>query len=165
MRILAVDPGSKNIGIALSDPTGTIATPLGVILHASRQVDAEAIAALARLHGAGKVVVGQALDEHGEPTFEGQRAARLAAAIRRNSDIPVVLWDESFSTQDARAAREALGSPQRKRRGHLDELAAAIILQSYLDSSARDIQIGKDSTESNESDPPFDPTMTKDQPR
>lgn len=134
MRILAVDPGSKNIGIALSDPTGTIASPLGVVAHISRPADAAAIAALAHEHGAGRIVVGQALDERGEPTFEGRRAARLAAAIRLQTNLPVELWDESFSTYDARAARAALGSPQRKRRGHLDELAAAIILQSYLDA-------------------------------
>jgi putative Holliday junction resolvase len=137
MRILAVDPGSKNIGIALSDPTGTIANPLGVVKHTSREADASAIAGLAAEHGAGRIVVGQALDENGEPTFEGRRAARLAAAIRLKSLIPVELWDESFSTFDARAAREALGVPQRKRRGHLDELAAAIILQSYLDAHAK----------------------------
>jgi putative Holliday junction resolvase len=46
----------------------------------------------------------------------------------------VVLWDESFSTYDARATREALGFPRKKRRGHMDELAAAIILQTYLDA-------------------------------
>jgi putative holliday junction resolvase len=134
MRILAVDPGSKNIGIALSDPTGTIATPLGVVSHVSRPVDAATIAGLAHEHGAGRIVVGQALDDEGEPSFEGRRAARLAAAIRLQTDLPVELWDESLSTQDARAVRTALGFPQRKRRGHLDELAAAIILQSYLDA-------------------------------
>jgi putative Holliday junction resolvase len=138
MRILAVDPGSKNIGIALSDPTGTIASPFGVIAHVSRAADAAAIASLAAENGAVQIVVGQALDEEGEPTFEGRRAARLAAAIRLTTDIPVILWDESFSTYDARAAREALGFPRKKRRGHMDELAAAIILQSYLDTLPSD---------------------------
>ena len=136
MRILAVDPGQKRIGIAISDPTASIANPLTVLQHISRPVDAAVIAVLAAEHEAGLIVVGQSLDEQGQPTLEGRRAARLAAAIKAQTDLPVALWDESFSTAEARAARLALGSPRRRRRGHLDELAATVILQSYLDSLA-----------------------------
>ncbi|MBN1669085.1 MAG: Holliday junction resolvase RuvX, partial [Anaerolineales bacterium] len=68
-----------------------------------------------------------------QPTFSGRRSARLANAIRGQTEIPVVLWDESYSTQEARSSRLALGSKRAKRRGHLDELAATVILQSYLD--------------------------------
>src|SRR4030067_157763 len=134
MRILAVDPGQKRIGIAISDPTASIANPLTVLQHISRPVDAGVIADLAAEHQAGLIVVGQSLDEQGQPTLEGRRAARLAAAIKAQTDLPVELWDESFSTSGARAARLALGSPRRRRRGHLDELAATVILQSYLAS-------------------------------
>lgn len=134
MRILAVDPGTKRIGLAISDPTGTIANPLTVIEHVSRQEDAHTIVQLARTKDAGRIIVGQSLDEYGQPTFEGRQAARLAAAIREAADLPVDLWDESFSTHDARAARIAMGTPRRKRRGHMDELAATVILQSYLDA-------------------------------
>jgi putative Holliday junction resolvase len=136
VRILAVDPGAKRIGIAISDPTGTIANPLTVLMHISRPVDAAAIAALAREHASGLVVVGQSFDELGVPTMEGRRAARLAAAIREQAGLPVVLWDESDTTQIARAARLALGSSRKKRRGHLDDLAATVLLQSYLDAQA-----------------------------
>jgi putative Holliday junction resolvase len=134
MRILAVDPGQKRIGIAISDPTASIANPLTVLQHISRPVDAGVIADLAAEHQAGLIVVGQSLDEQGQPTLEGRQAARLAAAIKAQTDLPVELWDESFSTSEARAARLALGAPRRRRRGHLDELAATVILQSYLDS-------------------------------
>jgi putative Holliday junction resolvase len=134
MRILAVDPGEKRIGLALSDPTGTIANPLVVLKHVSRKLDAAAIAQIARENSAGQIIVGQALDEEGQPTPQGRRAARLAAAIREQSDLPVILWDESGSTQAARSALIALGVPRRKRRGHLDDLAATYILQSYLDA-------------------------------
>lgn len=136
MRILAVDPGQKRLGIAISDPTATIANPLTVLQHVSRHVDAAVIAALAGEHEAGLIVVGQSLDDQGQPTLEGRGAARLAAAIIAQTNLPVELWDESFSTSDARAARIAMGSPRRQRRGHLDELAATVILQSYLDSRA-----------------------------
>jgi putative Holliday junction resolvase len=134
MRILAVDPGSKRHGIAISDPSGTIAGPLTVIKHVSRQADAAEIARLAEAQGAGRILVGQALDEEGLPTFEGQRAARLADTIRSSTALPVELWDESFSTQEAQAARRAEGASRRRRRGHQDDLAAAVILQSYLDA-------------------------------
>lgn len=132
-RIMAVDPGSKNLGIAISDPSGTIANPLQVINHVSKHENAVAIAALAEKHGVVEIVIGQSLDQDGQPTFEGRRAARLAAEIRSITDIEVKLWDESHSTIAARQAQIELGTSRSKRRGHLDELAASVILQSYLD--------------------------------
>lgn len=133
MRILAVDPGEKRLGIALSDPTGTIANPLSVLLHVSRAIDAAAIAQLALEKEAGLIVVGQALDDEGHSTPRSRSAERLAEAIRTQTDIPVTLWDESGSTQAARMARLSMGAPRHKRRGHLDDLAATYILQTYLD--------------------------------
>jgi len=138
MRILAVDPGEVNLGIALSDSTGTIANPLTVLNHISRPLDAAAIAALAHDHGAGLIIVGQILDEEGRPTPQSRRSARLAAAIRTQTRLPVKLWDESGSTQAARQARLTMGAARRKRAGHLDELAATYILQTYLDAQSGD---------------------------
>jgi putative Holliday junction resolvase len=135
-RILAVDPGSKNLGIALSDPSGTIANPLKVLKHVSRPENAVVIVGLAEEHQAGLIVIGQSLDQDGQPTFEGRRAARLAAEVRSLTELEVVLWDEANSTQTARQAQIALGVRRGKRQGHLDELAATVILQSYLDLQA-----------------------------
>ncbi|MBC8333101.1 MAG: Holliday junction resolvase RuvX [Anaerolineae bacterium] len=132
MRILAIDPGEKNIGLALSDPSGTIASPLTVIRHTARKADAAAIAQLAQEHHVGLIVMGQSINEDGQPTIEGRRAARLAGAIRAQIQIPLVFWDESHSTQAAQQTRRILGVSRQKRSGHLDDLAAAIILQSYL---------------------------------
>ena len=134
MRVLAVDPGDRRIGIALSDPTGTIANPLTVVKHISRPIDAATIAQLAHENQAALIVVGQSLDLDGRPTPQGRRAMRLAEAIKGQTTLPVELWDESGSTQAARAARTAMGVPRRKRRGHLDDLAATYILQTYLDA-------------------------------
>lgn len=133
-RILAVDPGEKRLGIALSDPTGTLATPLQVLAHVSRAADAQAIARLAQQHSAARIIIGQALDDEGEPTPQARHAERLAEAVRTETSLPVELWDESGSTQEARAARLAMGVSRKKRSGHLDEIAAAVILQSYLDA-------------------------------
>lgn len=137
MRILAVDPGDQRIGLALSDPSGTIANPLSVLRHVSRPLDAAQIAQIAAELGAAEIVVGQALDEDGQPTPEGRKAARLAEAIQAQTNLPVRLWDESGSTQAAQQARRAMGVVRRQRQGHLDKLAATVILQSYLDSRDR----------------------------
>lgn len=135
MRVLAVDHGERRIGLALSDPTGTIAGPLEVIEHVARAVDAARVAELALREGADRIVVGQSFDEEGRPNPAGRRAARFAEALRGQTDLPVELWDESLSTRDARQARIELGVPRRRRAGHQDSLAAVVILQSYLESN------------------------------
>ena len=137
MRILALDPGEKRLGVAVSDPTGTIANPLTVVKHISRPVDAAVIVQLAQDHEAGLIVVGQAFDDEGESTSQSRSALRLAHAIRLQTALPVELWDESGSTQAAREARIHMGVSRRKRSGHLDDLAATVILQSYLDTHTR----------------------------
>jgi len=137
MRILAVDPGSKRIGLALSDPTGAIANPLTVLDHVARLLDAAAVIELAVSNQAELIVVGQSLDDDGNPTFEGRRAGRFAEALKTQTAIPVLLWDESLTTQDARTARIQMGVTRKNRSGHLDSLAATVLLQSYLDSNPK----------------------------
>ena len=134
MRILAVDHGEKKIGIALSDPTATIASPLKVIEHVSRVIDAAQVADIAAQNDVSLIVVGQSFDEEGKPNLAGRRAARFAEALKEQTRIHIELWDESFSTQDARASRVEMNLSRKKRAGHHDSLAAVIILQSYLES-------------------------------
>ena len=134
MKVLAIDHGEKRIGLAISDPTGTIANPLTVIKHISRAIDAAQVATIASDQDAGLIVVGQSFDEEGQPNMAGRRAARFAEALQSQTDIPIQMWDESFSTQKARAARIQMGVSRKQRAGHLDQLAATVILQSYLDA-------------------------------
>ena len=136
-RTLAVDPGEKRLGIALSDPTGILARPLAVIRHVSRAVDAAQIAALAADHGAERIIIGTALDDEGLPTPQSRHAERLAEAVRLQTGLPVELWDESGSTQEARETRILQGVSRRRRSGHLDDVAAAVILQTYLDAHSQ----------------------------
>jgi putative Holliday junction resolvase len=137
MRILAVDHGEKRLGLALSDPTGTIAGPLKVIEHISRSTDATTVIALAQQHEANLIVIGQSLDDEGHPNPSGRRAARFAETLRKQTETPIILWDESLSTRDAQAARIEMGGARKKHKGHMDDLAAVIILQSYLDAQPR----------------------------
>jgi len=134
MRILAVDHGEKRIGLALSDPTATIASPLQVIKHVSRLLDAAQVANIASENDVGLIVIGQSFDEEGNPNLAGRRAAKFAEALKEQTNIPVELFDESFSTQDARATRIEMGVSRKKRSGHMDELAAVMILRSYMES-------------------------------
>lgn len=134
MRILAVDPGEKRIGIAVSDPTGTIASPKTVLNHKNRAEDAARIVRLAAEYECGEIIVGTSPGADGQETDASRRSRRLAEAIRAETTLPVVLWDESGSTQAARRAALEMGLPRRKRGGHRDEAAAAVILQSYLDA-------------------------------
>jgi putative Holliday junction resolvase len=135
-RILAVDPGDVRIGLAVSDPMGIIANPLLVIKHVSRDENARRIATIAAEREAVLIVVGQPLDSEGEVGPAAKKSVRLANAIRKFTETEVVLWDESGSTKAAKRAYIEMNIPKKKRRGHLDHIAATIILQSYLDSHA-----------------------------
>jgi putative Holliday junction resolvase len=134
MRILAVDHGQKNLGLALSDETGMLARPLTIFAHVSKLVDAAQVAAQAVEHAAACIIVGVSYDEAGDPNAAGRRAMNFAEILSTQTDLPVELWDESLTTQDARAARIASGAPRKKRAGHLDDVAAAVLLQNYLDN-------------------------------
>lgn len=136
-RILAVDPGGRRTGLAISDPTGTIANPLKIVEHESRDDCAGSIARISQKKKVTKIIVGQALDWDRSPSREGKRASRLADAIRKKTDLPVILWNEYGSTQAARDARLAMGLSRKKRQQDVDHLAATVILQSYLDAQMR----------------------------
>lgn len=132
-RILAIDPGEKRIGIAISDLSGAIANPLMVIQHVSRETNAQKIVDLIGKYSVKRIVMGVSLDEEGKPNLSGRHAIRLAQAINEKINIPLDFWDEQGTTSKARASRIAMGVSRKKRRGHLDEIAATLILQSYLD--------------------------------
>jgi putative Holliday junction resolvase len=134
MRILAIDHGEKRIGVAVSDETATIASPVKVVEHISRTIDAAQVADIAVQHNVGLIIIGQSYDEDGKPNPAGRRAGRFADELKNQTNIPVEMWDESFSTQIARSARIELGVSRKKRAGHQDVFAAVVILQSYLEA-------------------------------
>lgn len=133
-RVLAIDPGEKRIGVALSDPGAALARPLQVIVHKSRDIDAQVLAEIARENEAVMIVIGAAYGPDGEETPASRKSARLADAIREHTQVSVILWDESGSTKGAKEFMIKIGTGKQKRKGHQDEIAAAIILQNYLDN-------------------------------
>jgi putative holliday junction resolvase len=132
VRVLAVDPGDKCIGLAVSDPSGTISRPLTVIKHQARVKDAQQIVNIAEENDSELIVVGWALDSKGEVGYRARKSKRLADAVQALTDIPVKMWDESGTTKAAIQSRIDMGVSRKKRRGHLDELAASILLQDFL---------------------------------
>lgn len=131
---MGIDLGEKNIGVSISDPMGISARPLAVLCHVQREQDAEQIASLARQEDVEVIVVGQALGPNGEATGASRHAAKVADAIRAAfPEGDVLLWDESGSTQATKRLMIEMGVSKKDRRGHLDDRAAAMILQDYLD--------------------------------
>lgn len=134
-RVLAVDPGEKNIGLAISDETATLARPLTVVRHVSKLLDAATIASIALENQAVKILVGMPTGPNGEDIAQTRHARSLAQAIQSQSSLPVILWDEYGTTNAAQTTLLELGVARERRGGHQDALAASLILKSYLESS------------------------------
>jgi putative Holliday junction resolvase len=130
-RVIALDVGERRIGVAVSDPTGTLATPHSVIHRRSKAEDFAAVARLVIELEVERVVVGLPLSLNGEVGPQARRVSRYAQALARTLDVPVELHDERYSTITADAL---LAESGRKRRVPIDAAAAAVILQDYLDS-------------------------------
>lgn len=134
MRVLGLDVGERRVGVAVSDPLGLWARPLTVITRRSKQEDYRAIARLVREHQVSRVVVGHPLSMDGQAGPQALRVERYAAGLAECLDIPVVLWDERLSTAEAERLLRESGETSREYRGRIDAVAAAVILQSYLDA-------------------------------
>jgi putative Holliday junction resolvase len=136
-RVLALDLGEKRIGVAVSDATRTIAQPFGVIKRTSRQADFEKIGRLVQEQGANLLVVGLPLMLDGRVGEKAAWVQDYAAALQKALDMPLALWDESFTTVQAEASLRLRGKKKRKIRQNVDAVAASFILQAYLDAVER----------------------------
>ena len=132
-RLLAIDLGDRRIGLAISDPSGTIASPAGFIdRRAGKRPPITALLARATELGARGFVVGLPLDENGEDGDRSLEARRLALELEKKTGLPTRLVDERFTTAAAlRAVREMEGST-RGRRGDVDAMAATLLLQHAM---------------------------------
>jgi putative Holliday junction resolvase len=133
MCIMAIDWGSKRIGLAISDPTGKFARSLGVIDHVSRVEDAKRIFVLSTEHSVKDIVIGVTYDDDTVLTPNGRSASRLAEAISSLFGKKVILWDEAFTTKDAKQVQIEKGISRKRRKGHHDEMAAVMLLEDYLE--------------------------------
>lgn len=137
-RVLSLDVGEKRIGIALSDPSGTIAQGLRLYTTTgSRTRDIAAIGELVRELGVSMVVVGLPKNLDGSLGPRAQEMMRFAEILKRESGVPVDLWDERFTTDEAHRVFDMASVKRKKRRGSIDVMAAQIILQGYLDAQGQ----------------------------
>jgi len=136
-RVLGIDLGTKRIGIALSDPNGVLATPLLTVTHRSTREDVAQVAALCRTHSVTRIIVGWPRSMDGTVGPAAQRAAAFAERLRVTTALPVELWDERLSTVAAERALIRGGARREDRRDLRDRVAAALVLQNYLDARAR----------------------------
>ena len=136
--MLGVDYGAQRIGLAVSE--GRIAVPLTIVEHQNRERDLERVAEIAREREAQSVVVGLPMLESGEEGEQARRTRRFGDALARRLDVPVVYQDERFSSVRAEAAISDAGASGRtSSRGgkrHVDDAAAAVILQAYIDAQS-----------------------------
>lgn len=134
MRILAVDYGSRRIGLALSDPTGTLARPLPFLPAKADAKLARAIADLAKKEGAGLILLGLPRNMNGSLGEAAAKVQAFAAVLEKASPIPVKLIDERLSTVQAGRQLHEAGKDMRRQREVIDSEAAAVLLQGYLDA-------------------------------
>jgi putative Holliday junction resolvase len=138
MRVLALDLGEKRIGLAISDEEGSFAFPAGVLERKDRRQDLAALAELMAERGVGRAVVGLPLHMDGRSGPEAEAARRFAHDLAGAAGVPVETLDERWTSREAeRALRDAGASRKRRhRKGAVDEIAATIILRTYLDRGA-----------------------------
>ena len=137
-RALGVDLGSRRIGLALSDPSGTIASPYRVLYRARDPgSDHRRLADLVAETGAEVVVVGVPLSLSGEEGPAARKAAAEARALAEVLDVPVKVHDERLTTVSAHRSLQAAGMREERRRHSVDMVAAAVMLQSWLDGGPR----------------------------
>ncbi len=136
MRVLGLDLGVRRIGVALSDPTGTIASPLETLQRrAGKRPPLARLENLARAHAAERIVVGLPLDLRGSETPWCREVRTVGDALAQRLGLPVSYVDERFTSVRAEKAVRGMGlrKSQREEKGRVDAAAAALILQAWLD--------------------------------
>src|SRR5574341_358078 len=134
-RLLGVDWGERRIGLALSDETQTLAQPLDTLTRrAGKRFPMRDFLRHVADHRVVGVVVGLPLDEHGAEGDAARAARRLSQDIAKRSGLPVALWDERMTTARALQAVREMGGTLKGRKDDVDAMAAALLLQHYLDA-------------------------------
>ena len=133
MRRLGLDIGERRIGVAVSDPSGRVATPLSVLDARELSGDRTPLRRLVADYEPGEIVVGLPLTMAGEEGPQAREVRRFVDEVIAPAGVPVVYHDERLTSAQAHRAMSASGASSRARRGSVDKVAAAVLLQAYLD--------------------------------
>ncbi len=135
-RILGIDVGERRIGVAVSDPDGRLAVPLRIIERRDDESALDELTALAREEGASELVVGHPLSLDGTAGPQARLVEAFAEELAQAAELPVKLWDERLTSVRAerpRPTRRQRARGPRQRKVPKDDLAAAVLLQAFLD--------------------------------
>lgn len=133
-KFLALDLGEKRIGVALSDTLKIIAQPYQVFPRTSRQADFAHVQKIVQEQNVSQIVVGLPINMNGEEGAMAQWVRDYATHLGETLQLPILFWDESFTSVQAEAAMREYGWSRKKLKEKIDAVAAALILQSYLES-------------------------------
>jgi putative Holliday junction resolvase len=137
MRILGIDYGDKRIGIAVCDELGLTAQGVATIVRKDVDRDLDAIGLYIDEYHVEEIVIGYPRMLDGTEGIQCEKVDRFVEALKRRCDLSVVTWDESLSTKEAERILIEANMSRKKRKLVVDKLAAAIILQGYLDCRGR----------------------------
>jgi len=137
MRVMGLDIGSQTIGVAISDELGVTAQALKTIRRRSKQEDLQELSSLISKFDIGKIVVGLPLNMDGSQGKQAERVLTWAGELHQALQIPVLTWDERLSTVSASKILLEADLSRKKRKKVIDQVAAVIILQGYLDQTGR----------------------------
>lgn len=135
MRALGLDIGSVRVGVAISDPSGTVAAPLAVLDARKLRVDPAELRRIVAENDVDLLVVGLPLTMAGQEGPQARAVREAAERLGHALGLPVEFVDERLSTAQAAATMRAGGAASRKQRGRLDKVAATLVLQAYLDAA------------------------------
>ncbi len=133
MRVLGIDLGGRRVGVALSDPSGLIASALETVDGRDKDYLLAHIRDLAEQYRVSEVVVGRPLNLDGSEGEQAKKYAELTERLAQRLSVPVVVQDERLTTVEAHNTMKSLGEKNKKRRESVDRVAAVLILQTYLD--------------------------------
>ena len=136
-RVLAVDLGDARMGLAVSDPSGTVVTPIEALVRVGGPDDVSAIATAAKEWDVSAIVIGLPLSMDGRRGEQARKALEFCNQLKRVTSAPVSTWDERLSTVEAAARLRDAGVRASRNRGRLDSASAAVILEAYLSSRRR----------------------------
>jgi putative Holliday junction resolvase len=140
-RVIGFDVGDRRIGVAVSDPLGYTAQPLFTLHRTTHRADLKAVAQVLRKHDVAEAVVGNPLYMSGDQSPHAAKAQAFAEELRSEFGLTVHLWDERLTTTEAHRHLDAGGhAGGRERKGIIDQVAAVLILQSFLDARANQVR-------------------------
>jgi putative holliday junction resolvase len=142
-RLMALDYGFKRIGVALSDPLAMFAKPHSIIYRTTNQADFALIKQIISSEEVVKLVIGLPIRSHSELSEQAEKVIKWARKLANEIEIPLVFWDESYSSETAETITASTGRKTKDHAKRIDDVAAAVFLQDYLDAGGAHHEPGR----------------------